>query len=94
MERGKRLYEIFKQDQYATVPVAKQVLTYYGLINGFLDNVPVDRVHDFEIGLMQYADLNDEAIKMIDDKKELNEEIEIKIKKLIEDYKATLDYLE
>ena len=94
LERGKRLYEIFKQDQYATVPVAKQVLTYYGLINGFLDNVPVDRVHDFEIGLMQYADLNDEAIKMIDDKKELNEEIEIKIKKLIEDYKATLDYLE
>ncbi|MFA5023747.1 MAG: F0F1 ATP synthase subunit alpha [Patescibacteria group bacterium] len=93
LDRGQRLYEIFKQDQYQPLAVAKQVLVYYALINGFMDNVPVDKVREFEIGLYKYADLNDEALKMITEKKELSEEIENKIKKLIEDYKATVDYL-
>ncbi len=93
LDRGQRLYEIFKQDQYQPLPVAKQVLIYYSLINGFMDNVPVDKVREFEAGLYQYADLNDAALKLINEKKELNDEIESLVKKLIEDYKATLDYL-
>ena len=93
LERGKRLYQIFKQDQYATVPVAKQVIIYYALVNGLLDNVPVDRVHDFEIGLFQYSELNNEAEKEIAEKKELTDDTEAKITKLINDYKSTLDYL-
>jgi len=93
LERGKRLYEIFKQDQYLPVPVAKQVLIYYSLINGFIDDVPVEKVREFEIGLMKYADLNHKALTMIEDQKELTEEVEVEIKKVVEDYKATLDYL-
>jgi len=93
LERGQRLYEIFKQDQYQTLPVAKQVLIYYSLVNGFMDNVPVDKVREFEAGLYKYADLNDGVLKLIDQKKDLDEEIEKGLKKLIEDYKATLDYL-
>jgi len=93
LERGKRLYEIFKQDQYMPLSVAKQVVIYYALINGFCDNVPVEKMREFEEGLMKYADLNNEALKAIDDKKELDEEVEKQVKKLIEDYKATLDYL-
>jgi len=93
LERGKRLYEVFKQDQYQPLPVAKQVLSYYALINGFMDNVPVEKIREFEAGLYKYADLNDEALKLITEKKELDEDIETKMKKLLEDYKATLDYL-
>ncbi|MEI7451668.1 MAG: F0F1 ATP synthase subunit alpha [Candidatus Falkowbacteria bacterium] len=93
LERGKRLYEILKQDQYAPVAVEKQVLLYYGLINGFFDNVPVDHVREFEAGLLKYADLNNDALKLIVDKKELSEEVEVAVKKVLEDYKATLDYL-
>jgi F-type H+-transporting ATPase subunit alpha len=93
LERGKRLYEIFKQDQYMPLSVAKQVVIYYALINGFCDNVPVEKMREFEEGLMKYADLNNEALKAIDDKKELDEAVEKQVKKLIEDYKATLDYL-
>jgi len=93
LERGQRLYEIFKQDQYQPLSVAKQVLIYYSLINGLLDNVPVERVRDFEKGLYEYADLNDEVLKLITAKKELDEEIENKIKGLINDYKATVEYL-
>lgn len=93
LDRGQRLYEIFKQDQYQPLPVAKQVVVYYALINGFMDNVPVERVREFEAGLYKYADLNDAALKAINEKKELDAEVEEKIKKLIEDYKGTLDYL-
>jgi len=93
LERGKRLYEIFKQDQYQPLSVAKQVTAYYALINGFMDDVPVDKIREFEAGLYKYADLNDTALKLIDTKKEIDEEVESNLKKLIEDYKITVDYL-
>jgi F-type H+-transporting ATPase subunit alpha len=93
LERGKRLYEIFKQEQYLPVHVAKQVLVYYALVNGYVDDVPVEKVREFEAGLFQYADLNNKALTLIEEKKELTDEIEVELKKVIEDYKATLDYL-
>ncbi len=93
LERGKRLYEIFKQDQYQPLSVAKQVAAYYALINGFMDNVPVEKIREFETGLYKYADLNDAVLKMIETKKEIDAEVEAGLKKLIEDYKATVDYL-
>lgn len=93
LERGKRLYEIFKQDQYQPLAVAKQVIIYYSLINGFLDDVPVDKVREFENGLYQYSDRHDTALKMIETKKEMNEEVEKEIKKLLADYRETVEYL-
>lgn len=93
LARGQRLYEVFKQGQYQPLPVAKQVITYYALINGLMDDVPVDRICEFEAGLYKYSDLNNEVLKLIDERKELDSEIEEKLKGLIEDYKATVDYL-
>ncbi|MFA5886692.1 MAG: F0F1 ATP synthase subunit alpha [Patescibacteria group bacterium] len=93
LERGKRLYEIFKQDQYQPLSAAKQVLIYYALINGLMDDVPVEQVHNFEVGLYKQADASQEAIKLIAEKKELSAEIEAKVKQLIADYKISLDYL-
>lgn len=93
LERGKRLYEIFKQDQYEPLSVEKQVLAYYSLINGLMDNVPVERIREFEAGLYRFADLNNEVLELIKTKKELDAEIEEKIKSLVSDYGATLDYL-
>jgi F-type H+-transporting ATPase subunit alpha len=93
LERGKRLYEIFKQDQYEPLSVEKQVLAYYSLINGLMDNVPVERIREFEAGLYRFADLNNEVLELIKTKKELDTEIEEKIKNLVSDFGATLDYL-
>ncbi len=93
LDRGQRLYEIFKQDQYQPLSVAKQVVIYYALINGFMDVVPVERIREFEAGLYKYADLNDKVLKLIEEKKELDTEIEEEIKKLVDDYKSTLDYI-
>jgi len=93
LNRGQRLYEIFKQDQYQPLSAAKQVIIYYTLINGFMDNVPVEKVREFEASLYKYADLNDEVLKLIETKKEIDEEVDTKLKKLITDFKDTIDYL-
>jgi len=94
LERGKRLTEIFKQDQYEPLSVAKQVLIFFTLINGLADDVPVEKISQFEKELFQYADNNgQEILTAIIDKKELDEKIEESIKKLVNDYKSTLDYL-
>lgn len=93
LERGKRLYEVFKQDQYQPLSVDKQVVIYYALINGFVDNVPVDKVREFEQGLYHYMDISSDVSQVIIEKKELDAELEEKIKKVLENYKETLDYL-
>ncbi|MEA3463830.1 MAG: F0F1 ATP synthase subunit alpha [Patescibacteria group bacterium] len=93
LERGKRLVEIFKQDQYKTVSVAIQVLIFYAITEGLLDDVPVEKISEFEEGLRQYA-LNDakgrQALDKISKTGELDKELEERMKKLIEDYKSTL----
>ena len=83
--------EIFKQDQYATIPVAKQVAVFYALINGFMDDVEVEKVKEFELGLYDYAEINGKDIlNNIAKTGELNDKIENGLKKLIEDYKSTM----
>ncbi|MFA5076406.1 MAG: F0F1 ATP synthase subunit alpha [Patescibacteria group bacterium] len=94
LERGRRMTEILKQGQYVPMSVEHQVAIIYAATNGQLDNVPVDRVADFEKGLHQYLDgRGKDVLKKIKEKKDLDEEIEKKLKQLIEDYKKTVDYL-
>ncbi len=94
LERGKRLMEIFKQDQYSPVPVANQVLIFFAITEGLLDDIPVEKIGEFEQGLNEYVNNNyQEILDEISSKKELNEELEEKMKKAIKDYKSTLNYL-
>jgi len=94
LERGKRLMEIFKQDQYQPVSVDKQVLVYFAVTSGLLDDVPVEKMSEFEQDLFKYADMSgDKIIKEIVKKGELDERMEKNMEKLIKDYKSTLGYL-
>jgi len=93
LERGKRLYEVFKQDQYQPLSVDKQVVIYYALINGFLDDVPVDKIKEFESALYKQMELNTDVSKALSDQPELNEVVEEKIKTLLGEYKSGLEYL-
>lgn len=94
LERGKRLMEIFKQGQYSPISVENQVLIFFAVTAGFLDDVPVDKISEFEVDLYKYAENNGkEFLKEIKEQGELNKKLEEKMKKLIEDYKSTVDYL-
>ncbi len=48
LERGQRLMEIMKQGVHDTLPVAKQVAIIFAGTNGYLDDIPVSKVRDFE----------------------------------------------
>ena len=89
LERGKRLTEVLKQDVYSPLPVASQVLAFYALINGFIDDVAVEDVIKWEAGLLKYAEMTGkEVLKQIEG--DYNQELEDKMKALISEYKSTL----
>jgi F-type H+/Na+-transporting ATPase subunit alpha len=55
IERGKRIMEIFKQRQYNPVPVEVQVAVIWTVQNGYMDDVPVERVKAFQVHLTEYV---------------------------------------
>jgi len=94
LERGKRLIEVFKQDQYSPLPVEEQVFVFFSLTNGLMDNVPVEKIVEFEIDILKYArDNMDKELKEIVEKGEVSDDLEKKIIKGVEDYKKTVDYI-
>ncbi len=89
LERGKRAVEMLKQPQYSPVPVEHQVVTLYALVKGYLDDVPVARIGEFQTGLISYAESNAKKfMKQIHEKKMWSDDGEAEIKKTISDYKS------
>ncbi|HEV8128043.1 MAG TPA: F0F1 ATP synthase subunit alpha [Candidatus Eisenbacteria bacterium] len=89
LTRGERMVELLKQGQYQPLTVERQVAIVYAGTNGYLDDLPVTSIRDFENGL--YAFLDEKYADLIHDlraKYELTEAIEGRLKKAIEDFKA------
>ena len=55
LERGRRVVEVLKQDQFAPVKVEEQVVAIYAVTEGHMDSVPVEKVEDFEAGLLDFV---------------------------------------
>jgi len=58
LERGRRLQEILKQPQFQPLSLDKQVTIIYAGTRGLLDDVPVEKLHEFEPALLQYMEAN------------------------------------
>lgn len=54
IERGRRITEVLKQPQYAPVPVEEQVAILWAATNGYLDEIDIEKVSDFERGFIKY----------------------------------------
>jgi F-type H+-transporting ATPase subunit alpha len=54
LARGERLVELLKQGQYAPMPFEQQVLVIYAATKGFMDDVPVNKVREYESGIVDY----------------------------------------
>ena len=94
LERGKRLVEVFKQDQFAPLTIDKQVLIFFAANAGLLDDIPVEKIMEFEQDLFKYAnDSASDILKEIVDKGDISEDLNIKITALIENFKKTVDYI-
>ncbi len=89
LAQGERIKEVLKQGQYKPMPVEYQVLIIYVVTRRFLLDVPVDRIGDFENEFFEYIKTSyPEIPESIKSSKELSEEMEEKLKKAIQDFKA------
>jgi F-type H+-transporting ATPase subunit alpha len=90
---GDRLQEILKQVQYAATPVEKQVVILYAGINGYLENVPVAKVKEYEEKLYKYFDAkHSDLLKGIKETKELSSEAEEKLKKVLHEFNQEIKF--
>jgi len=88
LERGERLMEILKQGQYNPLPVEKQILLIYTATNGYLDDLPVDSLRQFEKEMYKFLDdKHEKLLKELKKKKELDEPLTAEIEKALHKFK-------
>ena len=88
LERGQRMTEMLKQPQYQPVPFARQVIAIFAGTHGYLDDLPVERVSDFERSLLRYLEQEHPEIeRTIGDEKSLSEDLSAKLSAAIEAFK-------
>jgi F-type H+-transporting ATPase subunit alpha len=93
LELGQRTTEVLKQPQYVPMPMEKEVTILYAVINGYLDDVPVDRVMAFEDAFHRFMETSHrDILELLAQEKELSEETEDALKKAISEFKESVPY--
>ncbi|HTV55376.1 MAG TPA: F0F1 ATP synthase subunit alpha, partial [Terriglobia bacterium] len=88
LNRGRKLTEILKQDQYEPLPVEKQVLAVFAGTNGYLDDLEVEDCRPFEKGLYEFVDsARTELMAKLAQKKALDDELRNEIKSTLDEFK-------
>ena len=88
LDRGRIVTEVLKQLQYEPLSMAKQVSIMYAVINGYVDDVPQDRIRDFEIAFHRYMETShSDVINTIMEKRELDDEISALLISAITEFK-------
>jgi len=89
LDRGARLVELLKQPQFRPMAMEQEVIAIYAGTQGFLDDVPLGRVQEFQTALSAYVDSSAPDLRRdLASKKELNADIETRIKQTLNDFKA------
>ena len=90
LNRGQRLVEILKQPQFQPLNFGRQIAIIFAGTNGYIDDLPIDQVRDFETELYKYLDaINPNLTKSIEEKKTLDDAIKADLKKTLDDFKKT-----
>jgi len=93
LERGQRTTEVLKQPQYVPMPLDQEVSILYAVINGYLDDVPVDRVSAFEEAFHRFlGSTHADVLRRIAEEKALSAETEEALKKAITEFKQGFSY--
>ena len=89
LERGQRVMELMKQKQYSPLSIADMAVSLYAAEHGFLDDIELEKVGDFEAALQNFmTSEKSDLIKQINEKGEYNDEIDAALKSSIEEFKT------
>ena len=93
LERGQRLTELLKQPQYEPIRLDHQVMIIYAATNGYLDDVPIDKVRAFEAGFSKFMDASQPQVgERILSTKAMDSDTEAALKKAIQEFKVAGTY--
>ena len=93
LERGQRMTELLKQPQYEPMRIDHQVMMIYAATNGFLDDVPIEKIRAFETGFLRFIEASHPEIgKKIVESKDLDSDNEAALRKAIQDFKLAGAY--
>ena len=88
LERGKRVTELMKQAQYSPLSVAGMAISLFAANEGYLDEVPLDKIIAFEKSLHEFSsDKYSALVSEINTNCDYNDEVAAKLKTLMEDFK-------
>ena len=88
LEKGKRIVEVLKQDQYNPMDVEKEILILYAVVNDFLSDIDVSDIRKFEAEFLEYADTHyRDLLKEIVEVGALTDEIKVKMENSILEFK-------
>ncbi|EFR2544109.1 F0F1 ATP synthase subunit alpha [Campylobacter jejuni] len=89
LERGQRMVELLKQPPYSPLSVEKQVVLIFAGTKGFLDDIAVSRIEEFEDGIYPFIEAkHPDIFEQIRSKKALDSDLEEKLAKAINEFKA------
>ncbi|HEC2410914.1 TPA: F0F1 ATP synthase subunit alpha [Campylobacter jejuni] len=89
LERGQRIVELLKQPPYSPLSVEKQVVLIFAGTKGFLDDIAVSRIKEFEDGIYPFIEAkHPDIFEQIRSKKALDSDLEEKLAKAINEFKA------
>ena len=90
LERGKRIVEVFKQPQYNPAPVEVQAAILWTVQNSLMDDVPVDKIKDFQNKLTEYlTSRKSELMGKIAKEKALSDALTADLKAAVTEFKQT-----
>jgi F-type H+-transporting ATPase subunit alpha len=90
LNRGQRLQEILKQPQYAPLTLEKEIVSIYGGVSGHADDIEIDRVSEWEAGLLRFMESSHgDILKAIGKNGVLDDKTQEKLDKAIETYNST-----
>ncbi len=88
LNRGSKLTELLKQDQYSPMTVAEQVITIYSGVKGYLDSIETSEIRSFEKGLLDLVKgEKPEILESIQKSGKIEEEIDKALSEIISNYK-------
>lgn len=84
LERGKRVVEVLKQPQLSPLDVSSQVVVLWAVNNGYLDDVPIEKVSEFEQKILSALEINGKLKDSLNKNKAIDETSEKELKKMLD----------